>query len=385
MASGQFQVAKSVDSPLELQLDTQTYEIGWTNLSTDFDFAAPDIIDVFPYNGDGINPINIRTEFDSQYSGAYFLTDWMEDPTTTSVDGSTNVTGGTWYYSMDDPSTIPYDADDAINDLATGSVNWCTEAELIAGTAPCDFTFSDATAIRWVQSDILLAEQNVSVSFTMQAGTVADPNAPADRYVNRFAGRTDSVDDLIRSNEVIVQVLSMNLGDLVFIDADVDGAFTSGIDVPVEGTVVDLYLDDGTGTFNFYATTNTDANGRYFFDDLLEGIYEVRIPDSELAAGGTLQDLTQTINPQPADNDLNEDADQQAFDSGLGYTSSGPISLDPDTIVDPPLGLEPTGENLFNLGSPFVYDNLSNMSIDLGFRGDPDVQVVKEVCRCGTL
>ena len=96
--------------------------------------------------------------------------------------------------------------------------------------------------------------------------------------------------------------------------------------------------------------------------------------------GGTLNTLTQTILPLPADNDDNEDIDQQAFDSGLGYTTSGPVTLSADTTIDPPLGEEPTGENIFNLGNPVTFDNLTNLSVDLGFRGDPDIQIIKEVC-----
>ena len=38
------------------------------------------------------------------------------------------------------------------------------------------------------------------------------------------------------------------------------------------------------------------------------------------------------------------------------------------------------GENLFNLGDPLTFDNLTNLTVDLGFRGDPDIEIVKEVC-----
>ncbi len=379
VASGELQLFKEVDAPLELQLDTQEFTMGWRNLSTDFDFAPPDIIDVFGYNGDAVNPLNQRTEFDSNYSGDYFLTGWMAQPTTLLDGGGTEVTGGTWYYSADDPNTIPHDADAPANALSGGTVTWCTQAELTTAAAPCDFTLSDATAVRFVQSDILAAQSSVVVSFEMQAGTVTNPNEPADRYVNRFAARTDSVDDLVRSNEVLVQVLSLNLGDLVFLDTDVDGKFTTGVDQPVVGTVVELWTDTGGGVMAFVDDTTTDSNGRYIFEELIEGDYEIRIPDAELS-GGTLDTWTQTILPTPANDDANEDVDQQGYDSTNGYTTSGIVTLNADTTIDPPLGLEPTGENIFNLGNPITFDNLSNLTVDLGFRGDPDVQIIKEVC-----
>ncbi len=379
VASGELQLFKEVDAPLELQLDTQEYTIGWRNLSTDFDFSPPDVIDVFGYNGDSVNPLNQRTEFDSNYSGDYFLTNWMSQPTTLLVGGSTTPTNGTWYYSADDPNTIPYDADAAANDLSTGSVTWCTQAEMLGAAAPCNFVLDDVTAVRFIQTDVLLSESSVVATFEMQAGTVANPNEPADRYVNRFAARTDSVDDLVRSNEVLVQVLALNVGDLVFLDTNVDGKFTAGVDQPISGTTVELWQDAGGGVMTFVAATTTDGNGRYIFEELLEGRYEVRIPDSELN-GGTLDTWTQTVLPTSADDDENEDRDQQAYDSTNGYTTSGIVTLDADTTVDPPLGLEPTGENIFFLGSPTTFDELSNLTVDLGFRGDPAIDIIKEVC-----
>ena len=147
----------------------------------------------------------------------------------------------------------------------------------------------------------------------------------------------------------------------------------------VQGTAVELWIDNGAGTFVPFGTTTTDTNGRYIFEDLLQGIYEVRIPNTELN-GGTLDTLTQTVNALPADNDDNEDVDQQATDSGLGYTTSGPVTLSANTVIDPPLGLEPVGENVANIGSPLTFDNLTNLTVDLGFRGDPAVEIVKEVC-----
>ncbi len=380
IASGEFQLIKAVDAPLELQLDTQAFTIGWSNLSDDFDFQPPDVIDVWPYNGDALNPLNERTEFDSNFSGSYELTSWLPQPTTTAGGGATRPTTGTWYYTADDPNTVPYDAAHPDNDLAApGGVNWCTQAELTIGTAPCDFTFSDSTGARFVQEEILSSRETVTVNYTFQAGSLSDPNLPGDRYVNRFAARTASVSGLIRSNEVLVQVLSMSLGDLVFLDADVDGAFTPGIDVPIQGTAVELWIDNDAGTFVQADSTITDADGRYIFEGLLEGTYEVRIPDAELN-GGTLDTFTQTVNPIAADNDDNENIDHQASNSGLGYTTSGPVTLSADTTVDPPLGLEPVGDNVLGIGNMLTFDNLTNLTVDLGFRGDPAVRLVKEVC-----
>ncbi len=90
--------------------------------------------------------------------------------------------------------------------------------------------------------------------------------------------------------------LNGSIGNQIYIDADGDGTFDTGED-PIPGVTVELY--DGTGTL--VATTTTDSNGEYLFDDLPLGDYEVVIP-----AGQTvLSTLTNVVGPagSTADND----------------------------------------------------------------------------------
>ncbi len=61
------------------------------------------------------------------------------------------------------------------------------------------------------------------------------------------------------------------IGDKVWLDSDKDGVQDAG-EPPVAGVTVELL--DGTGTV--IATTTTDRNGRYVFDELPAGTYQVR-------------------------------------------------------------------------------------------------------------
>ncbi len=380
LQTGAFAVDKTVDAPLELQNSTQTWTIGWQNLSQSLPFAPPDAIDVLPYNGDFGNALNGRSEFDSVFSSSIGLTAFMTQPNTNSG-GTISETNGTWYYSPTQSAEISHDSRDASNDLTTGTTTWCTEAELIAGAAPCDFALTEVNAIRFVSEDNLLPKQSVSVTYTTAAGlangaeTVS--NEPRDRYVNRFAAfSTTFPNQLIRSQDVLVQVLSMSIGDLVFKDVDIDGRYTDGIDQPIAGVEVELHDNSGA----LVSTTTTDANGRYIFTELLEGQYEVVVPATQFLPGAPLADLITTVLPAAADDNQNEDVDQHARPGDAGSATSGLVSLDPDISGDPPRGFEPIDEDVMGIEDPLTYDNLSNLSVDLGFSGDPAIDLIKQVC-----
>ena len=61
-----------------------------------------------------------------------------------------------------------------------------------------------------------------------------------------------------------------NLGDQVFIDSDGDGQQDPG-EPGIAGVIVDLL--DAAG--NIIATTTTDANGNYLFENVPSGTYSV--------------------------------------------------------------------------------------------------------------
>ncbi|HEY4534945.1 MAG TPA: SdrD B-like domain-containing protein [Enteractinococcus sp.] len=73
-----------------------------------------------------------------------------------------------------------------------------------------------------------------------------------------------------------VVVKTYAIGDYVWIDEDKDGQQGSEED-PLEGVTVELYKwEDGSRSEDPVATTTTDENGKYLFDELEAGEYQVR-------------------------------------------------------------------------------------------------------------
>jgi hypothetical protein len=81
------------------------------------------------------------------------------------------------------------------------------------------------------------------------------------------------------------------IGDRVWLDANGDGVQDAGED-GIAGVTVSRYASDGTTLF---ATTVTDANGNYFFGNLVDATYIVRVDTTTLPGGGT--GLANTYDP----------------------------------------------------------------------------------------
>ncbi len=107
-----------------------------------------------------------------------------------------------------------------------------------------------------------------------------------------------------------VSVALASVGDYVWLDADADGWQD-----PDESGLVNVTVelrDDGTNAL--LATTFTDANGRYLFDDVAVGTYRVEVVTATLPNAGAGLDLSGgSVNPVVgialAANDAERDAD----------------------------------------------------------------------------
>ena len=139
------------------------------------------------------------------------------------------------------------------------------------------------------------------------------------------------------------------LGDTVFLDDDNNGVQDAG-EAGIAGVEVQL-LDANGG---FIASTTTDANGEYIFEDLAAGDYIVAISD---AGNSPLDGLVSSDGngaaPDPDDDvDLDDNGDPAA-----GFASiSAPVTLGD--------AAEPTGEAAED-GT--WADALSNLTVDFGF------------------
>ncbi len=127
----------------------------------------------------------------------------------------------------------------------------------------------------------------------------------------------------------------------------------------IAGVTVNLL--DGTGT-NTVATTTTDANGYYRFDNLPAGNYIVQIAASNFTAGNPLEATTSSTG---ALQEANPNGDVDLNDNGLdvlvaGAVRSGIVTLGgapPEPINE--TDLAPTGQG--------AVDNRANMTVDFGF------------------
>jgi len=161
---------------------------------------------------------------------------------------------------------------------------------------------------------------------------------------------TNNVPDV---NFGITQPLS--IGNTVFVDDNQDGNYDSG-EAFIGGATVKIYEDnnsDGTPDGAAIATTTTNPNGVYRFDDLTPGNYVVGVTPPTPASGPAFESTDgpgQSANPN--DNVNNDD---NGINTIGGETFSGTVTV--------AAGTEPTNDDTF-AGIP---DENSNLSIDFGF------------------
>src|SRR5690606_34749463 len=92
------------------------------------------------------------------------------------------------------------------------------------------------------------------------------------------------------------------LGDRVFNDANHNGKFDSG-EQGIGGVKLNLYNDaDGNnqytpGVDTFVATTTTDSQGYYQFNDLVTGDYVVQVDPANFQTGQALAGLKSSNGP----------------------------------------------------------------------------------------
>ncbi len=182
---------------------------------------------------------------------------------------------------------------------------------------------------------------------------------------------------------------TMSLGNRVWKDDGAGAAFNNGVmdagEAPVNGARVELYRDDGNGTFDagdtFIKYDVTDANGYYLFDGLLPGDYFVLLPASNFISGGALFGYNNSVPTFADDVDVNDNGvnnprpDLNGIASGLitltlNAAPTGETQLSgeadpgaPGNAANNPTGWDgPASRGRFN--EP---DASSNLTVDFGF------------------
>jgi SdrD B-like domain/Putative Ig domain len=163
------------------------------------------------------------------------------------------------------------------------------------------------------------------------------------------------------------------IGNLIFMDANDDGKFTSGTDMGINGVVVKLYkAGDNPLSATPVATTTTANGGFYLFDQLAEGQYFVFIPSSEFGPGKPLNNKTSSTPEGGGDVPTDDNLDENGQNTPLvGGVASVVITLLANT--------EPTGETGAGTYTGTLDDNNVNMTVDFGFKA-PSASCPKLLC-----
>ena len=155
-----------------------------------------------------------------------------------------------------------------------------------------------------------------------------------------------------------------SIGDRVWIDANADGVQNSN-EAGINAVTVNLYSDpDGDSIYsNLVATTSTDGNGNYVFDNLPAGAYVVETNPLTLPAGVT---WTQTGDP--------DDFGQLA--SAADHRTTDPVILAPgDVFVNADFGYQGDAASTSSIGDTVYLDANANGSEDGGEPGIANVTV----------
>lgn len=158
---------------------------------------------------------------------------------------------------------------------------------------------------------------------------------------------------------------SYSLGNRVWLDKD-NSATINTEDGNAPGVAnVTVRLLNSTGSSQI-ATTTTDKNGYYRFDNLDAGTYIVEIAASNFSNTGALKDhKLSSIGPgEELDPDMNGDNN----DNGINPSKAGQ-AVRSGTVTLGPGASEPTGETDLSSSGQGTDDSYANMTVDFGFIG----------------
>lgn len=256
--SGQFAVVKAVGGDPTVELDSLIeFDLTYTNVG-ETELEAADMIEVLPFVGDSTG--SVQRVPGSDFAGAVTLAG------VTPSDRPERI-----LVTVASPATISIDPDDPSNALGAGSI-WCelvdTDDTPDVGDPGCPSTLAESTAVRFQQS----APLALGETHTVRVGLTPSGNSADDVYVNNFGGRIGGLVLPVVSNDAVMTVVASSIGDLVWNDYDRDGIQDPG-EPGVAGVSVDLR--DGSGAT--IATTTTDDDGLYGFEELLSGDYSIHV------------------------------------------------------------------------------------------------------------
>ncbi len=373
-------VKKTVDKAVYSINTPFTYNLIYKNLGGE-DYASGEFIDIFPFNGDGggnTGGLASAREPATIFNGSYQLT------------GITAANGETFWATDAPPASIPQDVcheDNQAQGYTPSAGDLCYAMYInngnkfagggTAGTGAITWTacagtdcsaVANATAVRFTTPAIPNDGGGKTVSIELDPignrggtpdldadGNVTD-DSTGDIYTNNFGGRVPEISLPVISNDVSVTMVAGSIGDYVWLDANGDGVQDAG-EAPIEGTELALldgagnpiYVDANgnvvpAGTPNAVPyTTTTGPDGKYLFENLPDGDYQVKVTNLPLPS------LEQTFDANGA----------------LDNTSSVTLNTIADPITGELTGIDNNSEQDFGyqqLGSigDTIYHDINN-------------------------
>ncbi|MBE7493782.1 MAG: putative Ig domain-containing protein [Verrucomicrobiaceae bacterium] len=157
----------------------------------------------------------------------------------------------------------------------------------------------------------------------------------------------------------------LKAGNLVFVDANLNGRFDTG--EGVDGVTVQLFVAGDDPAFATpILSQETAGGGRYLFTELPAGDYFLHIPAQEFTNQGQLQAMVSVPGAGAPGTTLDDDVDENGIDTAL------PAVLGVSTpVFSMALGAQPSavlGETGFDSGSDDADDTNVDLTLDFGFQ-----------------
>jgi protocatechuate 3,4-dioxygenase beta subunit len=320
-------IVKSVQTPLhEINTDAllpwMNFRVGLRNGSTAVPLSELDIIDILPFNGDGVSgsftftpqdgtTVDRNREPATEYDGTFEFAHMSFD------DNNGSCTGTPEYWFTNSAGPLDISPENSSNSIPGGATNWCQGTE-DGPAAGCGFDNSAVTAVR-----VRGMGMPVSTTCFLNMTFATTGNTDGNIYSNTAGAKADGVTNAVLSNTVPAEVFAGSIGDLVWHDMNNNGQYDAGEEL--EGVTVKLTppaavnLGNGPGVA---VETQTDANGNYLFENLYEGDgYTVEVITNTLPA--LLQEAgVNTVDPDGGSNSsstVNLGADEDNLDQDFGY------------------------------------------------------------------
>ncbi len=232
----------------------------------------------------------------------------------TLIDSTVTADGG--YYYFDDLPPGQYYTKLPASELGTGK----TLAGLFSSTgAGTDETTDQSGDENGIDDPNPALNGIRSNTFNLQPGT--EPTGEDDDF---YPGALpdNSVNATADFGLVVPAATLVAIGNRVWLDdgagsGDANDGILSGSEVGIANVEVQLYDSDN----RLIGATATDANGRYWFDNLAEGDYYVLIPATELGVGEPLAGLLSSTDSAAKDETTDEGGDENGIDDADAATN----------------------------------------------------------------